>query len=205
MNTPSTSIRTAAILLSLVGLCAAGTLHAQQPGTEGSAPSQQAPGKGGDRPERGEKDGKGNRDDKRDKGEKGDKAKPDGDEDADITPGQREKHPRLWKAIRELRDARKYMNEAPDAFGGHKAAALAATDEAIKQLRLAIASAGGGDRPGQDRDRERGKDGEREKGKGKDRDKDDQDKGKGKGKGGGGDGGGGKGGGGKGGGGGGGR
>jgi len=52
---------------------------------------------------------------------------------------QREFHPRLAHAIEAMRDARAYMQEAPHDFGGHKAAAIRATDEAIKQLELARA------------------------------------------------------------------
>jgi hypothetical protein len=52
---------------------------------------------------------------------------------------QREFHPRLAKAIEAMRDARAYMAEAPHDFGGHKAEAMRATDEAIKQLELARA------------------------------------------------------------------
>jgi hypothetical protein len=46
-------------------------------------------------------------------------------------------HPRLAKAITALKDARAYMEAAPHDFGGHKADAIRATDEAIKQLSLA--------------------------------------------------------------------
>jgi hypothetical protein len=53
--------------------------------------------------------------------------------------GQREKefHPRLARAIESLRDARAYIAEAPHDFGGHKAEAIRATDEAIRQLQFA--------------------------------------------------------------------
>ena len=55
--------------------------------------------------------------------------------------GQNERalHPRLAKAIAALKDARAYMEAAPHDFGGHKADAIRATDEAIKQLNLALA------------------------------------------------------------------
>ena len=46
-------------------------------------------------------------------------------------------HPRLEKAILSLRDARAYMAAAPHDFGGHKAEAMRATDEAIRQLEFA--------------------------------------------------------------------
>jgi hypothetical protein len=53
--------------------------------------------------------------------------------------GQRDRefHPRLSRAIESLRDARAYLAEAPHDFGGHKAAAIRATDEAIRQIEIA--------------------------------------------------------------------
>jgi hypothetical protein len=48
-------------------------------------------------------------------------------------------HPRIAKAIDALKDARAYMQAAPHDFGGHKADALRASDEAIRQLNLALA------------------------------------------------------------------
>ena len=48
-------------------------------------------------------------------------------------------HPRIARAIEQLRDARAYMQEAPHDFGGHKADAIRATDEAIRQLNFALA------------------------------------------------------------------
>ncbi|MBV9695431.1 MAG: hypothetical protein JO005_00680 [Gammaproteobacteria bacterium] len=47
-------------------------------------------------------------------------------------------HPRIVKAVHELEDAIRYMEAAPHDFGGHKAAALAASREAVRQLREAI-------------------------------------------------------------------
>ncbi len=55
---------------------------------------------------------------------------------------ERAMHPRLATAVEALRDARAYMQEAPHDFGGHKAAAIRATDEAIKQLNFALAYRG---------------------------------------------------------------
>ena len=52
---------------------------------------------------------------------------------------ERAMHPRIAKAIAALRDAKAYMEAAPHDFGGHKADALRATDEAIKQLNFALA------------------------------------------------------------------
>jgi len=47
-------------------------------------------------------------------------------------------HPRIAAAIEALRDARAYMEGAPHDFGGHKVAAIRATDEAIRQLDFAL-------------------------------------------------------------------
>jgi len=52
---------------------------------------------------------------------------------------ERAMHPRIATAIAALKDARAYMAEAPHDFGGHKAAAIRATDEAIRQLNFALA------------------------------------------------------------------
>ena len=52
---------------------------------------------------------------------------------------ERAMHPRIAAAIAALRDSRAYMAEAPHDFGGHKDAAIRATDEAIKQLNFALA------------------------------------------------------------------
>ena len=48
-------------------------------------------------------------------------------------------HPRLANAIAALRDARCCLEAAPHDLAGHKAAAIRATDDAIKQLNLALA------------------------------------------------------------------
>ena len=52
---------------------------------------------------------------------------------------ERAMHPRIAAAIDALRDARDYMVKAPHDFGGHKAAAVRACDEAIRELKLALA------------------------------------------------------------------
>ncbi len=59
---------------------------------------------------------------------------------------ERAMHPRIARAIEALRDAREYMANAPHDFGGHKAEALRATDEAIRQLNFALAYRGREDR-----------------------------------------------------------
>jgi hypothetical protein len=55
-------------------------------------------------------------------------------------------HPRIAQAIRNLEDAVAYMEAAPDNFGGHKAAALAASRAAISELRASLAFRAGQDR-----------------------------------------------------------
>jgi hypothetical protein len=52
---------------------------------------------------------------------------------------ERAMHPRIAAAIAALKDARAYMQAAPHDFGGHKAEAIRASDEAIRQLNLALA------------------------------------------------------------------
>ena len=52
--------------------------------------------------------------------------------------GEKAAHPRLVKAIDALEDAIAYLRAAPHDFGGHKAAAIADCERAIKQLREAL-------------------------------------------------------------------
>lgn len=52
---------------------------------------------------------------------------------------ERAMHPRIARAIEALRDAREYLQHAPHDFGGHRAEAIRATDEAIRQLDFALA------------------------------------------------------------------
>jgi hypothetical protein len=59
---------------------------------------------------------------------------------------ERAMHPRIATAIAALKDARAYMQAAPHDFGGHKQAAIRATDEAIRQLNFALAFRGRQDR-----------------------------------------------------------
>jgi hypothetical protein len=59
---------------------------------------------------------------------------------------ERAMHPRIARAIEALRDARAYMQEAPHDFGGHRAEAIRATDDAIRQLNFALAYRGRRDR-----------------------------------------------------------
>jgi hypothetical protein len=47
-------------------------------------------------------------------------------------------HPRLVKAIHEMREALRELREAPDDFGGNKAAAIRDTEKAIHSLKKAL-------------------------------------------------------------------
>jgi hypothetical protein len=47
-------------------------------------------------------------------------------------------HPRISAAISGLEDAITYMESSRENFGGHKAAALRASRNAVKELRLAL-------------------------------------------------------------------
>jgi hypothetical protein len=59
---------------------------------------------------------------------------------------ERAMHPRIAAAIAALKDARAYMESAPHDFGGHKADAIRATDNAIRELDLALRYRGREDR-----------------------------------------------------------
>jgi hypothetical protein len=56
-----------------------------------------------------------------------------------MAQNERAMHPRIAAAIAAMKDARAYMQAAPHDFGGHKADAIRATDEAIRQLNFALA------------------------------------------------------------------
>jgi hypothetical protein len=58
---------------------------------------------------------------------------------------ERALHPRIAKAIEALREAKAELQAAPHDFGGHRADAVHATEEAIKQLDLALAYRAGRD------------------------------------------------------------
>ncbi|MGH9512408.1 MAG: hypothetical protein ACRD2U_09770 [Terriglobales bacterium] len=47
-----------------------------------------------------------------------------------------ERHPEIHRAIEALRNAKHHLEEAAHDFGGHKADAIRATDEAIRQLEI---------------------------------------------------------------------
>ena len=52
--------------------------------------------------------------------------------------GKTEKHPEIRAAVRSLERAKLDLQRADHDFGGHRADALRATDEAIRQLKLAL-------------------------------------------------------------------
>lgn len=58
---------------------------------------------------------------------------------------ERAMHPRISRAIESLKDARDYMAHAPHDFGGHKLAAIRSTDNAIRDLNLALTYRAGAD------------------------------------------------------------
>jgi hypothetical protein len=49
-----------------------------------------------------------------------------------------EKHPKIRKALDDLRDARDELEKADTDFGGHKKAAIEAVKVAIDQLKICI-------------------------------------------------------------------
>jgi hypothetical protein len=59
-----------------------------------------------------------------------------------------EHHPRIHKAINCLEAAIAELKAAPHDFGGHRADAVAASEKAVEQLRLALAYDKGADKAG---------------------------------------------------------
>jgi hypothetical protein len=47
-------------------------------------------------------------------------------------------HPKIAAAIEHLRDARAYMLRQPHDFGGHREAAIRATDAAIREMEICL-------------------------------------------------------------------
>lgn len=47
-------------------------------------------------------------------------------------------HPKISAAISHLRDARAYMISQPHDFGGHRDAAVRATDAAIREMEICL-------------------------------------------------------------------
>ena len=56
---------------------------------------------------------------------------------ANTTPPP-EPHPRIRAAIRELREAREELRKAAHDYCGHRVEALEKTDQALRQLQLAL-------------------------------------------------------------------
>jgi type II secretory pathway component PulM len=48
------------------------------------------------------------------------------------------RHPQIQEALQALRNARTHLMEAAHDFHGHKADAIKATDEAIRQLEICM-------------------------------------------------------------------
>ena len=63
-----------------------------------------------------------------------------------LAQNERALHPRIARAIEALREAREELTAAPHNFGGHKADAIRATDDAIRQLDFALRYRGREDR-----------------------------------------------------------
>jgi hypothetical protein len=55
-----------------------------------------------------------------------------------VTSPAFERHPEISKAIDALQRARQHLMEASHDFGGHKADAIRAVDEAIHQLQICL-------------------------------------------------------------------
>ena len=48
------------------------------------------------------------------------------------------RHPRIHAALRELREAKRELEEAKHDFGGHRAEAVRSIDHSIEQLEVAL-------------------------------------------------------------------
>jgi hypothetical protein len=59
-------------------------------------------------------------------------------QDRDNDKEGREHHPHIRSAIRELQEAKRELQTGAHDFGGHRADAVKACDEAIHQLQLAL-------------------------------------------------------------------
>jgi hypothetical protein len=62
--------------------------------------------------------------------------------------GHKEHHPRLRAAIKAIDAAIVELKAAPHDFGGHRADAVAACENAVSQLKQAVAFDAGGDAAG---------------------------------------------------------
>lgn len=52
--------------------------------------------------------------------------------------GARAKHPRLDKALVELNETIRYLENAPDKFGGHKKQAIESCKQAKEHIKMAL-------------------------------------------------------------------
>jgi len=50
-----------------------------------------------------------------------------------------ERHPEMHAALRHLKDAKTNLEKGDHDFGGHRVAAVSATDQAIKEVEAALA------------------------------------------------------------------
>ena len=55
--------------------------------------------------------------------------------------GKKHIHPMIWKAAKQLQNAKHTLWAAADDFGGHKVAAIQAINQALDQLQMAVAVA----------------------------------------------------------------
>ena len=60
---------------------------------------------------------------------------------ANTTPVPQERHPHIRAAVAELQSAKEELRTAAHDFCGHRAEALEKTDQALNQLRAALACA----------------------------------------------------------------
>jgi hypothetical protein len=51
---------------------------------------------------------------------------------------QERRHPQLWAALQELREARREIRDARDDFGGHRDKAVVAIDDAMASLKMVL-------------------------------------------------------------------
>jgi hypothetical protein len=58
---------------------------------------------------------------------------------ANTTPTPQERHPRIRAAVNELQAAKEELRNAAHDFCGHRVEAIEKTDQALNQLRLALA------------------------------------------------------------------
>ncbi|MBT9548787.1 MAG: hypothetical protein IV090_25565 [Candidatus Sericytochromatia bacterium] len=63
-------------------------------------------------------------------------------EKQEVAKGERAKHPRLDKALKDLNETIAYLEKAPDNFGGHKKMAIDSCKQAKDHLKMALEHAG---------------------------------------------------------------